>query len=629
MPKKGSSRDVVSPMKTLINNTEKILKAAQKNRIKIHLAQLARCEGFGKNISEVESRNGNEPTITYKENGKKKFLATTPEVKRVIDSLDGNSTQAKFVTRAIQTISSWISNTYTILSADFTAGNVFRDTQEAYLYGENHAKTFGGVLKHHIFNNPIANLVRAIRMLPHIWNKSSLYLEWKAMGGSQATFVSPDMNRTEILLNDLTKSRKEKFFESGVGGFFEQCLTSLQKFSEFTEEMTRLAVYKSAKDTLAKNRGGKATYGDMKKAAFSSRNATIDFARGGSSMKELNKYFRFANVAVQDMNKSWTVLKNLDPRNLATREGRMKLLDVGLKLFFGAMLPTLAVWALNHDKDWYKHGTQQWQKDTSWIIGEGVKIPKSLSLVGKIASMITEESLSENPTSAKRIAQPLLESLPSLLPTLLIPITESLTNYSFFYGGALVPQKEQRLPAYKQYSRNTSELAKLFGDSALAHGISKAVFDKDDGISPRKIDHILEGYFGFFGKMAEGVSNAVTPDRKISLELSELPIAKRLAFDPYKNPQIVADYYNKRSEQEKYFNEYKENRRQGKKEIPAGLDLQLYRRIQASENAIKNISKLERTLLENPKIPADELKKQLRELEKRRIEIIKNVLGRN
>ena len=198
----------------------------------------------------------------------------------------------------------------------------------------------------------------------------------------------------------------------------------------------------------------------MEQAALDSRNATIDFARAGRSMRTLNKYFRFSNAAVQDIDKSLDLMKDIFvplKNKLATEEDKSRFGDALLKVSLGIALPTIALFLLHKDDDWYKNATPQWQKDTSWILGEGIKIPKSYSFASKLITTWLEEFfLKDEPIKAQRIFQPILDATPSLMPTLLTPIVEGLSNYSFFYKGALVPIKEQQKAAYEQYGEKTS-----------------------------------------------------------------------------------------------------------------------------------------------------------------------------
>ena len=99
---------------------------------------------------------------------------------------------------------------------------------------------------------------------------------------------------------------------------------------------------------------------------------------------------------------------------------------------------------------------------------------------------------------------------------------------------------------------------------------------------------------------------------------------RRLTFEPYRNPKVVQDYYDKATEQEKFYNEYKATKKKS-----AGFDVALYQRMKNNRRAMQALSKKERALNNDMKISPDERKQKLRELEKMRIKICERVLIRN
>ena len=155
------------------------------------------------------------------------------------------------------------------------------------------------------------------------------------------------------------------------------------------------------------------------------------------------------------------------------------------------------------------------------------------------------------------------------------------------------------------------------------------LFGKSGGISPRKIDNAINSYTGILGSIAQGASNLTSQKKRENIwDLTEFPLTKRLFFDPYKNPQVVADYYDLRSEQRELYNTYRDSIKRGEKIKPSGYDEKLWKRIQAKESAMTNLAKKQRALLENTKIPADEMKRRYRELTEQEIKIAKAALGR-
>ena len=266
--KKGGEQDIVDPVNTMLKNTVNFVRAAEKNKVKLKLAGLARCKAYGKFITEEQSRNGNEPTVTFKENGQTKYLATTETVKKAVDTLTGNKTQSDFLFAALRVATSITRATFTSASLDFAIANPIRDVQEAYIYnskgGFNPVYLLKAVLKSY------GRVFKAIAQHTGLSKKGGIesekeYKEFLAMGGSQATMVTTDIDPAEDLIRNINKTNKQKWKSQP----FSQLLRSLQSFREEVENSTRLEIYKRVKKELAKKRpDGKATVSDMRRAAL-------------------------------------------------------------------------------------------------------------------------------------------------------------------------------------------------------------------------------------------------------------------------------------------------------------------------------------------------------------------------
>ena len=100
-------------------------------------------------------------------------------------------------------------------------------------------------------------------------------------------------------------------------------------------------------------------------------------------------------------------------------------------------------------------------------------------------------------------------------------------------------------------------------------------------------------------------------------------MVRRFVFDPYKNPKVVKEYYEALDEQTKLFNDYKQT-----KKAPDGYDAKLYGRLKSAQKSMQQLSKLERKILEDEKLSADQRTAKLRELEQRRVALCEKVLQR-
>ena len=98
-------------------------------------------------------------------------------------------------------------------------------------------------------------------------------------------------------------------------------------------------------------------------------------------------------------------------------------------------------------------------------------------------------------------------SSPNLLPPLVEETLEQLANRDFFFDRPIVPMGEERRPAEEQFNEYTSRVAIILGD----------MFD----VSPRRIDHAIEGLFGPVGGDVLGVLGLGPPDQERERELAE------------------------------------------------------------------------------------------------------------
>ena len=238
--------------------------------------------------------------------------------------------------------------------------NPIKDAQEAYIYN-----TKGGSNPMYLFKAIFKGYGRVIKaMANHVGLSKRGGLEsekeWKeymAMGGSQATMVSEDIDTAEDILNNMTKSNWEQWKSKP----FSRTLRSLQSFSEELENSTRLEVYKRTKAELAAKRpNGKATVADMKRAAYEARNATIDFARAGSKVRTWNRYIAFLNATLQSWDKSARLF--LSPKKWSTEEGRKEIFNTAFRMAVMTIPLALAQALSNYDDDKYKYQVQKMMK---------------------------------------------------------------------------------------------------------------------------------------------------------------------------------------------------------------------------------------------------------------------------
>ena len=168
-----------------------------------------------------------------------------------------------------------------------------------------------------------------------------------------------------------------------------------------------------------------------------------------------------------------------------------------------------------------------------------------------------------------------------------------------------------------QYDSRTSETAKLIGDSSLAKWLAG-----ETGVSPAKIDHFLYGYTGKLGQEALRVFETATFQRDYNFKgISDLPLIGGFFRVPYRNPRILTEYYETLDEQTKLHNEFKLTKKR-----PDGYDHRLYTRLEKAQKEMRELTKKERKILDDPRLETGERDNRQLAIQKKRVALAEKVL---
>ena len=619
----GSLRDMVNPLESIIKNTVEFVKKAENNKARCLLANMARCDGSGFLLEEVDNNTpDDQTTIPFYEDGKRKYLQTDPEVVKAVKRMDADSSNAFL--KVLHAITSWARACFTIASPEFAMRNVFRDWADAMIYD-----------KHKGFFSP-ADIVRGII---HAFKRDEIYYEWLSSGAAISSAVSLDRNYTQEMINKLGQGNSVKrmgmsaadFLRGllkvvtlrpisgaeqmwkGVKGGASATLETLQKAGEYSEYGTRIGMYEKTKKHRTKGETKQAAYEAMVSAAFESRDL-MDFARHGKAGKMWNQVVPFANASLQGMDKFYREFLSKEKWRENPKRATWRLAGAVL----AGVLPALILTAISGDDDRWKHAPD-WLKETHWLIPMGdevmVRIPKGNDVAIRFFSNLVEKGLSEKEHSGKEYLMPLWDALPNLIPIALLPLLETRMNKSLFTGISIIPRSQENLPGKLQYSPYSTGLSKF-----LAEQLDKAGID----VSPRQIDHVIAGYSGSVGMFPWKLIDTLAGDRQLDTAVTEMPLTRALTYMPYKNPQIVQDFYERLDEQTTLANEYKLT---GEK--PEKLDNALLQRLKNVKKLMSDLNKREKALIDNPNLSVDERREKQIAIQEKRIEAAKKVLGRN
>ena len=603
---KGSSADIINPLDTLIHNTYEIIKAAEKNKAKKKLAKMAMTSGVGDLIEVVDQANGKN-TIPFMDGGKRKWLETTPDVVKCINSM--GSKEVSHFAKCIAMATALSRLMFTSVNPAFSLANFARDTADTALYSK------AG------YGNPLVQAKYIAKAAKHILKKDSIYYEWMASGASQASAISNDRSYAQQSRNKILRS----WNKTTPKEFMTKLLETTQSLAEVSEGLNRIAVYERNKDAVARmaaESGEKLNQSAaIIEAAFESRD-TMDFARGGASSREWNKIVPFSNAALQGLDKMRRSYQR-NPKEFISR------------VLTQAVLPSVGFFGLSmalggdDDKDWWNE-LPDWQKETYHVMKIGdniIRIPKGQDLATKYASHLTTQLLQWGLNNGDFKGTPYwkmaVNALPSLFPLAAKTALEVSMGKSFFYDRDIVPKSQQRLPGYLQYGPKTTEVSKT---------ISKLLSDLGIGdFSARTMDYAVQGVFGspgifvldtidFFGSSIFGKGFAHEWD-KLDLSKENTPPLSRFFTSPNKASNSVNEFYDEWNEQQRRYNEFKET-----KVKPPQLDMAKYNRLKAINKQITNLNKREREIMMSDKYDAVMKNELLTGIAKKRKEFAKKGL---
>lgn len=586
---KGSTRDIIDPLESIVKNTYQFYNAIERNHVGVTFAKLAKKPGIGTIVEEVRGdrpAKSTDNTFSVWVKGKKVVYETTPELAQTMKMM--NKDTSNFITKILQYPASWLRAGSTV-TAGFAITNALRDTISA------------GVFSKHGF----LPVVDTFKGLAHFLKKDQLYWDYVKSGGAHAAMVSLDRDYLSGHLRELF-SRK-----STLSKVAKNPMEVLRAISEATEVATRLGEFSNARkgytglySRLTKTNLKPKSLGE---ASIASRDITIDFSRTGTHTKTANKVVAFFNATIQGGDKLIRAWRD-DPKGMTIKS----------TLFI--TLPTIALWYLNKDNTAYQE-LPQWEKDTFFHIPAGdkfVKIPKPFELgllygttFERMLQYFDDKSTGRNGVGFKGLGDRAIDTLlPDVLPTALSPIWEWWSNYSKFRQRNIVPQSQEKLPDKLQYGSNTSMVARKVGDTF--------------NVSPYKVDNTIMGYGGNLARLGLDITDAISGanEKRPTKGVTEIPEIRRFFAKPYQSSDSVQRVYDDFKEQEKLHNELKLTGQR-----PEGYDPKLYNKLKNAQNSFKAINKASKKIIDSETMSSDTKREKLDKLNIQKANVARGVYG--
>ena len=492
----GSVRDVISPLTTAVKTASAICMKAERNRVGQYMVRQAKKHRLDEFVHEVKGNSGdaNNCIFTVMINGEKHAYQTTPELYPAITAAVKPLCEIQM---ALLTKPAQLLRAGSTMSPSFIIRNFLRDTLFASVASKN------GFI-------PIYDSIRGGYALLKNRERRG---EFDAAGVISSNFYS-DAEAVQKSLIEMAggKSWQELTSWEIVKALVSKPVAGLEWVSNLIEASTRMGEFMRARDK------GKS----VEEAAYDAVEITLNFGRSGATGQQINRMVPFFNACIQGGDKLYRLFKS-DPKTTMLRIGTY------------IILPSIVLWAANHDKDWYKE-LDPAIKMNNWILpGGSIRIPKPQEagvLFGSGFEAALDAAAGQDQKAMGEWATTFLENMtPGVMPTLILPLIEWMANYSFFRNKPVVSQSMQRLPDELQYGPYTSETSKLVGGIA--------------GVSPAKLDNLWRGYTGTMGMFLIQAPDLWAADKQNLPEkkLSEMAFVRDFAINDMNLNRTMNDFY--------------------------------------------------------------------------------------
>lgn len=608
---RGSERQIISPIESIIKNTFLFISLAERNRVWTTLEELAETsargeEVFGKpkpsvrpievterEIGKFLTEQGIDPEaagamtifrpntfrpnanneIAFFKDGKRVIRTVDPELAQVANALDRQT--LNIVTRILQAPAKTL-RAGAVLAPEFIARNPFRDQVDAFLFSKN------GYI-------PFLNMMMGLGSIMRSHGEG--YKDFLKSGAAGSALTSLDRNYINEKILQIDKpsvARRLKKLSP---------LEALRVLTETMENSTRVG------DVMRARKKGR----DLWEAGFNAREVTLDFSRMGHATRAVNAIIPFWNAGIEGNDRMARAFKE---RPFVTT----------LRAVAAITVPSLILWWLNHDDDRYKE-LPQWQKDIAWIIltdnwepykvqGENGKLrdatdedmgnrknrtyfkkeggkwmrnngtiwrlPKPFTpglLFGSVPERILETFVAKNPNAWKGFDKSLRQAfVPDYMPQAFLPIEEHRTNHSEFLDRPLVPKYMENIAPRYQSTPYTTETAKKIG------ALLSKVTDKSIA-SPIILENYVRQWTGTLGMSAlnlvdQGIKAAGLAETRTQPEktLADAPLVRAfVARFPNAGVQSIQDFYDEYAKRRKAAETVKYLSRAGETDALANL----------------------------------------------------------
>lgn len=533
---KGSERQIVNPLESMMQHANQIISVADKVRVANSLVGMAERGDFTQFVRKVPPdkvpvefdiervrkqledagvsvpeevdaaltiwRNSpRKPTgqniVSFVRDGKTQHYELHPELYRAVQALDYQR-----IHPLLDTMFGKAARTIRLGATGIRAG---------FTLITNPVRDFSTMLLQSRGNPVRAAMQWGKHMAKQIGLKDSEIKElWKSTGGEMSQPLGLDRRTLQTAVDEVMANSAGR----QAMNVLKHPVETVRRLLSFTEAAPRLAEFEMTLREMGWKPGTPVTPDMAVEAALRAAEVTVNFRRAGSWGRTVNQMVAFFNPAVQGLSKFGRSHQENPVGSVARGIGFITM-------------PALANWWMNKDD-------QEWRNLPNWvkygflnfkIMDEWVRIPMPFDwwyAYGAIPLASMEAINEKEPLKLQLAMKEILEQvIPPVLPSVLVPPLEVAMNKSFFTDRPVVPEAQKRLLPPEQALPSTSETAKKVAEILSVGGVE---------VSPIHIDHIMSGETGGLWRDIVSTSErlaGVSPQRE-SLEPADIPIAGRL-----------------------------------------------------------------------------------------------------
>ena len=464
---KGSDREVLDPIESMINNIYKTVDATMRNRVGQQLAKLDELDTANQFIRRLDSAEtvGRKNVVNVTLNGVKTPFEVEPEIYKVFNNLDKESsnTLIKILAKPASVLRAGAT-----LTPEFAMRNPMRDVWNAFV---NSKSGF----------NPITDFPKG---LASVIKKDKYYTGYLKSAGGFGNILSMDRQSYRRAVENVLKQPISKKFINVLTpkGF----INVLRSVSDVTETATKVGEFRKA---LSKGTSSA-------EAAYRARDL-MDFARSGSAIRPANRVVAFLNANIQGKSRLVRAIQDNPAKVTAKLGASMVLPTIGIK-YISEKLANEKQKAIIDD-------APDWLRSSFWLLpvpGTDIvaRIPKpfDIAVVANTTERFMDYAFKKDPNAFDGfLAQTVKDNSLPVMMTGILPMMEAMSNYSLFREGPIIPRREEYLERQSQFDPRTSLLAR-----GIAPGVEGILGSRSNLSSPRSIDYMLRSATGGLGSYA-------------------------------------------------------------------------------------------------------------------------------